>query len=293
MKLARPDIFHPRIVLAGCPQQVAGDGDDAGLVTALGQRGLHARWLSWDDPEVGGADLVILRATHDYAGRLDEFLAWTTGVANLLNAPAVVAWNADRRYLGDLAHRGVPTVPGEVFGPDDRVRLPRTGHVFVGPTIGSRTRLCADDADGSAAAAYVAELHRAGHSVFVQPGGPAAETALVFLGGEPSHAFTGALDASDALVADEPDFEIWDVGSAALAAAAAQVGIHPTELLYARAHVASDPPRLRELQLVDPSLGWRRLDASTRDLAQREFALRVESALERLGLGPLSRRDSH
>jgi hypothetical protein len=242
MKLARPDIFHPRIVLAGCPQQVAGDGDDAGLVAALGQRGLHARWLSWDDPEVGGADLVILRATHDYAGRLDEFLAWTTGVANLLNAPAVVAWNADRRYLGDLAHRGVPTV---------------------------------------------------GHSVFVQPGGPAAETALVFLGGEPSHAFTGALDASDALVADEPDFEIWDVGSAALAAAAAQVGIHPTELLYARAHVVSDPPRLRELQLVDPSLGWRRLDASTRDLAQREFALRVESALERLGLGPLSRRDSH
>src|ERR1700678_2627253 len=94
MKGARPDIFPPRIVLAGCPQQVAGDGDDAGLVAALGQRGLHARWLSWDDREVGGADLVILRATHDYAGRLDEFLAWTTGVANLLNAPAVVAWNA-------------------------------------------------------------------------------------------------------------------------------------------------------------------------------------------------------
>jgi hypothetical protein len=83
------------------------------------------------------------------------------------------------------------------------------------------------------------------------------------------------------------------VGSAALAAAAAQVGIRTTELLYARAHVVSDPPRLRELQLVDPLLGWRRLDASTRDLAQREFALRVESALERLGLGPLSQRDSH
>jgi len=284
MKLARPDVFHPRIVLAGCPQQVAGDGDDSGLVAALGQRGLHARWLSWDDPEVGGADLVILRATHDYAGRLDEFLAWSTGVANLLNAPAVVAWNADRRYLGDLAHRGVPTVPGEVFAPSDPVRLPRTGHVFVGPTIGSRTRLCADRA---AAAAYVAELHGAGHSVFVQPGGSAGETVLVFLGGEPSHAFTST---ADALVADEPDFEIWDVGSAAQAAAAAQVGIHTAELLYARAHVASDPPRLRELQLVDPSLGWRRLDASTRDLAQRQFVLWVESALERLRLGPLSHR---
>ena len=28
MKLARPDVFHPRIVLAGCPQLVEGDGDD-------------------------------------------------------------------------------------------------------------------------------------------------------------------------------------------------------------------------------------------------------------------------
>ena len=44
MKLARPDIPHPRIVLAG-----SRGGDDAGLVAALRTRGLHARWLSWDD----------------------------------------------------------------------------------------------------------------------------------------------------------------------------------------------------------------------------------------------------
>ena len=103
MKLARPDTFHPRIVLAGCPRYPAGDGDDAGLAAALRHRGLHARWLSWDDPEVAGAHLVILRATGDYPGRLDEFLALTTGAQNLLNAPAAVAWNAERRYLGDLA----------------------------------------------------------------------------------------------------------------------------------------------------------------------------------------------
>ena len=35
MKLARPDVFHPRIVLAGCPALPEGDGDDAGLVAAL------------------------------------------------------------------------------------------------------------------------------------------------------------------------------------------------------------------------------------------------------------------
>jgi hypothetical protein len=265
MKLARPDVFHPRIVLAGCPRHVSGDGDDAGLIAALRHRGLHPRWLSWDDPDVGGAHLVILRATHDYADRLDEFLAWTTGVASLLNPAAVVAWNADRRYLADLAGRGVPTVPGEVVAPGERVRLPRRGDVFVGPTVGTGTRRFSDR---SAAAAYIAEAKQ---SVFVQPASSAAETVLVFLGGQPSHAFP-----------PEPDFRLWDVGAAALAAAAAD----PTELLYARAHLSG--ARLVELQLVDPSLGWRRLDADTRELAQREFAVAVESALERLGLGPFS-----
>lgn len=285
MKLARPDVFHSRIVLAGCPQQVDGDGDDAGLVAALRKRGLQARWLSWDDPESRRADLVILRATHDYAGRLDEFLAWTRGVPNLLNAPAVVSWNANWRYLDDLARRGVPTVPGAIVAPGDPVRLPRTGRVLVGPAIGTGARR---HAGRTAAAAYIAELHEAGRSAFFQPATPAAETVLLFLGGDPSHAFiAGESEAA------EPDFEIWDVGVAALSAAADQVGIRAAELLYARAVVAGDPPRLLELRLIDPSLGWLRLDAVARDLAQREFALCVESALERLGLGPLSRPGPH
>jgi len=274
MKLARPDVFHPRIVLAGCRQHAAGDADDAGLVAALRHRGLHARWLSWDDPETLRAHLVILRATHDYADRLDEFLAWTTGVARLLNPPAAVAWNAHRRYLADLAARGVATVPGAVFAPGERVRLPRTGGVFVGPTVGTGTRRFGDR---TAAAAFVRERTDA---VFVQPAESAAETELVFLGGQPSHAFP-----------PEPDFELWDVGTAALAAAAAELGIDAGELLYARAHLHG--ARLLELQLVDPSLGWRRLDNGARDLAQREFALAVESACERLGLGPLSQPGSH
>jgi hypothetical protein len=286
MKLARPDTFHPRIVLAGWPQHVAGDGDDSGLVAALRHRGLRAHWLSWDDPEISRADLVILRATRDYADRLGEFLAWTIGVKNLLNPPGAVAWNADRRYLDELANQDVPTVTGETFAPGDRVRLPRTGHVFVSATIGSGAQRCSDR---SAAAEYAAELHEAGRSVLVQPCGSAPETVLVFLCGEPSHAFT---KQADTLHQAESDFEIWDVGAAALAAAAGQASVDASELLYARAHVigGTDDPRLLELQLVEPSLGWRTFDAETRDLAQREFALGVESALERLGLGPFSHR---
>lgn len=224
-------MFHPRIVLAGCPALPKGDGDDAGLVAALGRHGLHARWLSWDDPATLDADLVILRATSDYADRLDEFLQWARRVRNLLNGPNVVAWNTDKRCLADLADRGVPTVS-----------------------------------------------RRSG----------ADQTALVFFGGQQSHAFTTA----PILAPAEPDFELWDVGHAALAAAAAHLDMAPEELLYARVDVVGDrsDPRVLELQLVEPSLGWAQLDADTRDRQQRAFVVEVESALERLGLGPLPHR---
>ncbi|OMC12842.1 hypothetical protein [Mycobacterium sp. SP-6446] len=213
MKLARPDVFHPRIVLAGGPRHA----DDAGLVPALRTRGLHARWLPWDDPETLRADVVILRAAPD-ALRRDEFLAWIRRVRHLLNPPAAVAWNLGERYLRDLERDGVPTLPGGT-----------------------------------------------------------ARSVLVFLGGKKSHAWPG-----------EPEFEVWDLGYAALASVAERAGIGVGELLYARVDVAGD--RLVALDVIAPSLGWSHLDASTRDRAQGRFALAVESACERLGLGPLSHR---
>jgi hypothetical protein len=85
---------------------------------------------------------------------------------------------------------------------------------------------------------------------------------------------------------------LWDVGQAALVAAAEHLGMDVGELLYARVDVIGGPsdPQLLELELVEPSLGWRQLDATTRSRQQREFALGVESALDLLGLGPLSHR---
>ena len=310
MKLARPDVFHPRIVLAGCPALVEGDGDDAELAAALRKRGLHARWLSWDDPETLNADLVILRATWDYIERLEEFLAWTRRVRNLLNAPKVVAWNTDKRYLADLADAGVPTVPSRFFAPGQRVRLPE-GEVVVKPAVGAGSVGAQRFTDSNAALKHASVLQADGRTVLIQPYDARVadgETALVFLGGRQSHAFTkgpilpppgrrpvfdeSGTYAEESLTPADPDFELWDVGHAALAAAAAHLDIDPTEFLYARVDVLGGPsdPQLLELELVEPSLGWRQLDATTRGRQQREFALAVESALDRLGLGPLSHR---
>jgi hypothetical protein len=185
VKLARPDLFHPRIVLAGCAALPEGDGDDDGLVAALLARGLHARWLSWDDPETLDADLVILRATWDYIDRLDEFLTWTRRVRNLLNAPNVVAWNTDKRYLADLAKAGVSTVPSRFFAPGENVRLP-AGEVVVKPAVGAGSVGAQRFTDPDAARAHAAELQADGRTVLVQPYDPRiedGETALVFAQG--------------------------------------------------------------------------------------------------------------
>ena len=235
MKLARPNVFHPRIVLAAGGRLPDEDTDDAGLVGALRDRGLHARWLAWDDPQTEQVDLVILRSVRDDTGRRDEFAAWTTRVANLLNPPAAIAWNGRRRYLRDLAAAGIP----------------------------------------------VAESGTQAES---------SGTTLIFLSGEQSH----ALDPSPAGVpgSTEPDLELWDLGYAALDAAATMTGVDKTELLFARVDVigGTHDPAVVDLDLIAPDLGWRYLDDDTRALQQRKFALGVESACERLGLGPLSHR---
>ena len=315
MKLARPDLFHPRIVLASCRALPEGDGDDAGLVDALRRRGLHARWLPWDDPQTDRADLVILRGTWDYAERLGEFLDWTTRVSHLLNAPDVVAWNSDKHYLGDLAGAGLPVVPSTFL---DAAGGPRpdptvfTGEVVVKPAVGAGSLGARRFDDPAEAAAHAAALlDTTGRDVLVQPYDTRiadGETALVFIAGEQSHAFTKSpmlppagrepgLDASgtfsrENLCPADPDFELWDLGYAALDAAAAHLDMPRGEFLYARVDLIGGPGEavLLELELIEPGLGWRQLGEKDRKLAQRGFAVAVESALERLGLGPLSRR---
>jgi hypothetical protein len=308
--LARPDVRHPRIVFAGCRALPDGDGDDAGLVDALRARGLHARWLPWDDPATVAADVVILRAAWDYIERLDEFLTWTRRVPNLLNGADVVAWNTDKRYLADLAEAGVPTVPSSFYAPGEDV-TDLAGEVVVKPAVGAGSVGAQRFTDAAAARAHAVGLQADGRTVLVQPYDERiadGETALVFLEGAPSHAFTkgpilpppGAAPefdesgtfAEEKLSRAEPDDALWEVGHSALAAAAERLGIAPTDFLYARVDVigGADDPRLLELELVEPSLGWRQLDEKTKALQERAFALGVESALERLGLGPLSHR---
>ena len=290
------------MVLASCQQLPGSDGDDDGLIEALERAGVHAMWLPWDDRGIGAADAVILRATWDYPERLGEFLDWTKSVHRLINPAQMVRWNCDKSYLLDLERAGIPIVPTAVFAPGDPVTIP-DGEVVVKPAVAGGSRGAARFTESTDALAHSAALHRDDHRVLVQPFDPlitAGETALVYLAAQRSHAFTkgpmlpepgetGELDDSGLYLVEKltpatPPESFWALGDAVIAAAARIVGIAPSDLLYARVDLvgtAESGPKLLEFEAIEPSLGWRQIDAADRVEAMDRFAAATAAALAR------------
>ncbi|MFJ6677027.1 RimK family alpha-L-glutamate ligase [Actinosynnema sp. NPDC091369] len=281
-----------KVLFATCDSLPAGDGDDDALLDALADVGVQASWTAWGTPVQ--ADLVVLRSTWDYTERLPEFLAWCDAEPALVNPAPVVRWNTDKTYLVDLARHGVPVVPTAVAGPGF-TDWP-DGEFVVKPTVGagSRGALRVAAGDHGTAAAHLAAL---GVPALVQPYqsrvDSAGETAMVFLGGQYSHAFTkGAMLTPDAeydesglylverLSGATPSPAQRRVAEDVVDAAAELTGLRRHDFLYARVDLipgADDAPLLLELELVEPSLGFRQTDAT----APLRFASAVRAALAR------------
>jgi glutathione synthase/RimK-type ligase-like ATP-grasp enzyme len=91
--------------------------DDELAIAELTRRGFDVREIPWsrDHTDWSTFDLVIVRTTWDYHKRPTEFLAALARIeasgTTLENPRALITWNLDKRYLRDLAARGVPTVP--------------------------------------------------------------------------------------------------------------------------------------------------------------------------------------
>ncbi|MFM9612148.1 ATP-grasp domain-containing protein [Streptomyces niveiscabiei] len=267
----------PRIALVTCrpgPEVVA-DPDLPGLVAAVRSAGAEAEAVVWDDPEVDWAsfDLAVIRSTWDYSWRSAEFLAWTAkcgSVTRLANPPEIVRWNADKRYLGELAAAGVPTVPTRYVAPGETAELPLGSEYVVKPTSGAGARFAArytpDDHD--TAVRQIARMHAEGFTAMVQPYvrsiDAQGERALQFFGGRLLHASRkGAVlalgTAYDARKVAHPGLTVWEPTEAELATAERALAAVPGggELLYARVDLVDGDdgrPCVMELELVEPNL---------------------------------------
>jgi len=285
-----------RIALATAIAAYALDEDLPPLLSALRERGHRADAVAWDDPTVSWSrfDLVLLRSTWNYTERPVEFLRWCDAVASrthLLNPPALVRWNTDKRYLADLDRAGVPVIPAHFLAPgDDPAAFPAHAEFVVKPCIGagSRDTQRYTAPNRAAAVAHAKRLLDAGRHVLVQPYleavDTAGETALLFFAGAYSHAIrkgpllardgsaTRALFAPEAITRREPSAAEIDVAHRALAAIPGGVP------LYARVDLLPSPsgPQLLELELTEPSLFF----AHAPGAAER-FVAAIEAALSR------------
>ena len=183
----------PLCALATCARLPEGSDDARMLTAALTGLGVAADIAVWDDPDVAWSryDLVVVRSTWDYTDRRDEFLAWAESLPRVLNPADVLRWNTDKRYLRDLEAADVPVVPTR-WDPDG---IPADWPEYVlKPSVSSGSRDTARWGPGEedAARAHLRALRDAGRTVMLQPYleavDTAGETALVFLGGEYSHA---------------------------------------------------------------------------------------------------------
>lgn len=175
------------------------------LFQALAAVGIDAEAVPW-----GGVvdwsrfDGVVVRTTWDYVEHFDEFFAWARSVeasgVPVANPVAVLAWNADKRYLRDLADAGVATVPTRWVEPGDDVlaavkAIPWARYV-VKPAVSAGSRMTAryDAREQDAAVEHLHLITSGGGVAMVQPHvrtvDEIGENGTYVFAGRVSHAIT-------------------------------------------------------------------------------------------------------
>jgi hypothetical protein len=295
-----------RIALATAAEFPDLDDDGPVLLAALASRHVVAEPVVWTDVQVDYSryDLVVVRSTWDYHSSLDEFLAWADRVAAitpLANAAPVLAWNTHKTYLRELAGLGLPVVDTTWLDPGDTFTVPASGEFVVKPAVsaGSRNtnRYVAGD-DDDRATNHVRSLLDAGRTVMVQPYLDAidtdGETALLFFGGEFSHAvrkapllergmaFVTAAFKAESMQTREPSrAELAVAGRMLDAVPSTGAGVARGDLLYARVDLvpsADGSPVLLELELTEPSM-YLTLDGTQGANAAERFAAAIAARI--------------
>lgn len=248
--------------------------DDRLLLKALRDRGLAAEPVVWEDRHYDwpSATMCVIRSAWDYAYRRQEFLAWVERVASaipLWNPAPVVVWNTHKRYLVDLAARGVPTVPTRVLpaGSPTTLRAIRQetgwGDLILKAAVAQTGRyLMRVPGDREAEGQRHLDRLLPAEDMLAQPFLPGVtqdgETSLVYMDGEFSHAAHKRPAAGDFRVHDDFDGSLDPVvpSDAQREVAEAAVAAVGSAVLYARVDLVPGPegPVVMELELVEPDL---------------------------------------
>lgn len=283
-----------RVALASCASLPEWEVDDQPLLAAFATLGVDAESVAWDAPVDWSAyQGCLLRTTWDYSERLEDFLAWTRRAAELtrlLNSAPLIAWNARKTYLRDLAERGVATIPTEWIAaggqlPDFEQLLEQRewSRAFLKPVVGASARLTLPfelDPAGCAAALALIAAHPA-EAWMLQPFLPSVfdhgEVSAVFIAGELTHGVRKVPVAGDYRVQDDygAHDEPWQPSPGEQELAKSIVAALPEPVLYARVDWLRDPRGellVTEVEAIEPSLFFRHCPAAATRLAESFLA---------------------
>jgi glutathione synthase/RimK-type ligase-like ATP-grasp enzyme len=269
------DRRRPRVALATYDRAPELAPDDRLIPPALAALGVDATAAVWSDGSGPweAFDAVLIRSCWDYHLRSGEFHAWLDRLdaarVPVWNSTTLVRWNADKRYLLDLAARGVPTLPTVVIPrgvPDSVARTATergwTRFVLKPAVSASGYETHAFQLPLAAADRAAIERVSAAGAALLQPFAdeiPAiGELSFVFLGGQPSHAALKRAAAGEFRVQTEHGGSVEPIvadPTLVEQAAAALAALDETPL-YARVDGVLIDERfvLMELELIEPNL---------------------------------------
>lgn len=227
----------------------------------------------WSDTSVdwAGFDGVVIRSCWDYHRRYAEFFAWLDMLdarrVPVWNPTSTVRWNSTKRYLVDLAARGVTTVPTRIIAAasiesvTETARREGWSRFVVKPAVSASAYethaftlpLGGDDRD---AIERVAIHGDALVQPFVDEVTTDGELSLIFFDGEFSHAAIKRTRPGDFRVQSEHGGTVApiDVAPAIVAHAKRSLDALDTVPVYARVDGVGDDRsfRLMELELIEP-----------------------------------------
>lgn len=257
-----------KLRVATCRAPHEPDPDAVPLAEALAAAGFDAALVAWDDPDADWDAPIptIVRSTWNYPQELDAFLAWlerAAAAAPLLNPIEICRGNLHKRYLLELAARGVPIVPTTLVERSMTADLAAIGAAAGATRLVLKPEVGADSLDTSvfapgdpAAAAHLAMLTARGAALvqpYVRSVEGHGERSMVWIDGALSHAIRKSPRFAGDVQQVTGPFEIADDEREVVRAALAPYG----DLLYARIDLARDDagrPMVMELELVEPSL---------------------------------------
>jgi glutathione synthase/RimK-type ligase-like ATP-grasp enzyme len=226
----------------------------------------------WDDPDLAeaGFDGALIRSTWDYFHRVDEFRARIAALEaaglRVFNPASVIAWNARKTYLQELAAQGVPTIPtlwAERVEAQDVTRAFEAfdaAELVVKPQIGAGSQATIRLRRNSWTLGDLADAPQG--PAMLQPFLPsiqsAGETSVFMFGGAVAHTVRKIpADGKWFANVDGARFAAAEASAEQMEAAHIAIAASPKGMLYARVDLVQGDdgrPRVIEVEAIEPYL---------------------------------------